>query len=167
MMRAYSFIFSSSINVSIMRWVLLNINRWSFYPEVTSHRGDMIERSSDELLPAWPVMRLHEKVIIGIHACECIHTLSLIHLTSVTLCLLSTFDPLKATLIKKSLFFLQAFSQRQKSLLSSWKQQAQKIWQPPSHKFDRRQKGYVGWLTSLLLVLDFHHKHSLVFVWVC
>lgn len=36
----------------------------------------------------------------------------------------------------------EAFSQRQKSLLSSWKQQAQKIWQPPSHKFDRRQKGW-------------------------
>lgn len=36
----------------------------------------------------------------------------------------------------------EAFSQRQKSLLSSWKQQAQKIWQPPPHKYDRRQKSW-------------------------
>ncbi|KAK7502826.1 hypothetical protein BaRGS_00006076 [Batillaria attramentaria] len=38
----------------------------------------------------------------------------------------------------------EAFSQRQKSLLSSWKQQAQKIWQPPPHKYDRRQKSTWG-----------------------
>ncbi|KAK7104061.1 protein Smaug homolog 1-like [Littorina saxatilis] len=34
----------------------------------------------------------------------------------------------------------EAFSFRQKSLLSSWKLQAQKIWQPPPHKYDRRQQ---------------------------
>ncbi|XP_076443190.1 protein Smaug homolog 2-like isoform X2 [Babylonia areolata] len=36
----------------------------------------------------------------------------------------------------------EAFSFRQKSLLSSWKQQAQRIWQPPPNKYDRRQKSW-------------------------
>ena len=42
-----------------------------------------------------------------------------------------------------SSFLLQAFSYRQKSLLSSWKQQALKICQPLPKKYDRRYKGYV------------------------
>lgn len=36
----------------------------------------------------------------------------------------------------------EAFSYKQKSLLSSWKQQAQKIWQPPPHRYNRAQKGW-------------------------
>ncbi|XP_076463514.1 protein Smaug homolog 1-like isoform X2 [Babylonia areolata] len=36
----------------------------------------------------------------------------------------------------------EAFSHKQKSLLTVWKQQAQMIWQPPLHKYDRKQKSW-------------------------
>ncbi|KAL8583751.1 hypothetical protein ACOMHN_000372 [Nucella lapillus] len=36
----------------------------------------------------------------------------------------------------------EAFTHKQKSLLTMWKQNAQMIWQPPLHKFDRKQKSW-------------------------